>query len=66
MLHPAKTAVCLRAMAESGLAGISRAGGRISISALEREGKADLEASPVMEELRRRCEEYRERRRRHD
>ncbi len=65
-LHPAKTAVCLRAMAESGLAGISRAGGRISISALEREGKADLEASPVMEELRRRCEEYRERRRRHD
>ena len=65
-LSPAKAAVCLRAMAEAGLAEIGRSGDEISIAALEREGKADLEASPVMTELRRRCREYRERRRRHD
>ena len=65
-LAPAKTAVCLRAMSEEGLAALERSGGELSISALEREGKANLEASPVMRELRRRREQYRERRRRHD
>ena len=65
-LSAAKTAVCLRAMAEEYLAGLESSGGRLSISALKREGKANLEASPVMKELRRRRDEYRERRRKHD
>ena len=53
-------------MSEEGLAALERSGGELSRSALEREGKANLEASPVMRELRRRREQYRERRRRHD
>lgn len=62
-ISAAKAAVCLRAMSESGLAHIELSGGEITVSALEREGKADLDASPVMIKLRARREQYRERRR---
>ena len=62
-MSPAKTAVCLRAMSEEGIARLDCAPGELKVSICEREGKANLEASPVMTELRRRCEQYRERRR---
>ena len=42
---------------------LESAAGELKVSICEREGKANLEASPVMTELRRRCEQYRERRR---
>ena len=62
-LNPAKTAVCLRAMNEESLADIELSGDELRVSALKREGKANLEASQVMTRLRSRREEYRERRR---
>ena len=65
-VRPAKAVLCLLAMSESGLAEIASAGGRLRLTALRREGKADLEASPVMAALRERREEYRGRRRKHD
>ncbi len=65
-LRPAKTLLCLLAMAQEGLASVQRSGEALLVSALERAGKANLDASPVMTALRARREEYRERRRRHD
>ena len=55
-MSPAKTAVCLRAMSEEGIARLDCAPGELKVYICEREGKANLEASPVMTELRRRCE----------
>ena len=65
-MRPDKALLCLIAMAQSGLVGLERDGGALRVRALHRGGKADLDASGVMVELRRRCEEYRERRRKHD
>lgn len=62
-LNPAKTALCLRALSEEGLMKIERMGEDVQICALKREGKADLESSTIMMQLRDRREEYRERRR---
>ena len=65
-LRPAGTLLCLRAMAEAGIAGIERAGSELSVYAKKREGKADLEASPVMAALRARRDQFMDRRRKHD
>ena len=65
-MRPDKALLCLIAMAQSGLVGLERDGGALRVRALHRGGKADLDASGVMVELRHRCEEYRERRRKHD
>lgn len=62
----AMSALCLRAMSEVGLARLELDEGMLSVTALEREGKADLASSPLMTELRRRRDEFRDRRRRHD
>ena len=62
-MNPAKTALCLRAMSEESLAGLKCLAGELNITALKREGKANLDESPVMEALRSRLAEYRERRR---
>ena len=50
-------------MNEESLADIELSGDELRVSALKREGKANLEASQVMTRLRSRREEYRERRR---
>ncbi len=65
-MNPAKTALCLRAMSEESIAALKCLGGVLNVMALKREGKANLEASPVMTALHARLEEYRDRRRRHD
>lgn len=62
-IWPDKTALCLRAMAEAGLILIDWKSGKLRVTAIKREGKADLDASGVMIALHRMRDEYRGRRR---
>lgn len=51
-MHPAKFLVCLGIMRDEGLISLEVSDGRLTVRALEREGKADLDNSPRLIHMR--------------
>lgn len=49
---PARLFICLRVMRDSGLVSFSLTNGALAVRALERSGKADLDAHPLLRRLR--------------